>query len=264
MFLFKKIVAPFLFPVPLTFLLLLAGLWLLWFTRRRKTGKILVSLGFCVFALCSFGPPSKALLAPLEQRHPAYDAEGASGWETVVAQEQGPPAYVVVLGGGHVSDPSLPVTSQLNEASLVRLVEGIRIHRQTPGSKLVLSGGAAFGGVPEADLMARMAEALGVASGDILREAGSWDTEGQARLLRPILGERPFILVTSASHMPRSMRLFQKQGLEPVAAPTGHMVREDGRWSPGVFFPGARCLGKAETAVYEYLGIAWAWLRGQV
>ena len=43
MFLFKKIIPLFFFPVPLCLELLLAGLALLWFTRRQRAGKILVS-----------------------------------------------------------------------------------------------------------------------------------------------------------------------------------------------------------------------------
>jgi hypothetical protein len=35
-------------------------------------------------------------------------------------------------------------------------------------------------------------------------------------------------------------------------------------WSPESFFPGARNLVKAEAAVHEYLGLAWAWFRGAI
>ena len=43
MFLFKKIVAPFFFPLSICLEILFLGLFLLWFTRRQKTGKIIVS-----------------------------------------------------------------------------------------------------------------------------------------------------------------------------------------------------------------------------
>ena len=38
MFLFKKLVAPFLMPVPFCMALVLLGLLLLWFTRRQRAG----------------------------------------------------------------------------------------------------------------------------------------------------------------------------------------------------------------------------------
>ena len=43
MFLFKKLVAPFLMPVPFFLALLLAGLALLFFTRRQKAGRRLAN-----------------------------------------------------------------------------------------------------------------------------------------------------------------------------------------------------------------------------
>ena len=43
----------------------------------------------------------------------------------------------------------------------MRLVEGIRIHRNLPGSKLILSGGGGFDPVPNAKIMAdRIAQVL--------------------------------------------------------------------------------------------------------
>jgi hypothetical protein len=49
-----------------------------------------------------------------------------------------------------------PVTDQISKSSLTRLVEGIRIHKELPGSKLVLSGGGGFDPMPNARIMAHM------------------------------------------------------------------------------------------------------------
>jgi len=48
--------------------------------------------------------------------------------------------WVVVLGGGHYTDPKLPVTDQLSAASIVRLIEGIRLHNKFSNSKLFVVG----------------------------------------------------------------------------------------------------------------------------
>ena len=45
MFLLKKIVSRFLFPLPLSLEFLILGLFLLWFTRRQRAGKALVTCG---------------------------------------------------------------------------------------------------------------------------------------------------------------------------------------------------------------------------
>ena len=65
MFLFKKIVAPLFFPLPLCFLLIAAGLALLWFSRRQKTGKVIVTSGFAVLVVLTYGWVSDPLLRSL-------------------------------------------------------------------------------------------------------------------------------------------------------------------------------------------------------
>lgn len=257
MFLLKKIVAPFLFPVPLSILFSFSGLFFLFFTRKRKTGIFLVTVGILIFSLLSFSQISSKIVAPLEQKYGVYSPS--------LSQTKSAPAlYVIVLGGGHVSDPSLPVTSQLSGDSLLRLVEGIRVYRKNPGSKIILSGGAVFDPVPEAQIMADAAQALGIKIDDLIMESSSRDTEDQASLIKKIVGRNRFILVTSASHMPRAMALFRKLGMDPIPAPAGHLAKKFRQLSPGQFFPSADALRKSERAVYEYLGILWARLRGQI
>jgi uncharacterized SAM-binding protein YcdF (DUF218 family) len=171
---------------------------------------------------------------------------------------------IVVLGGGHVSDPKLPITSQISEPSLVRLVEGIRIHRGLPGSKLVLSGGKPFETISNAEIMAGVAIAIGVKNQDLILEDISKDTEDEARLIQEIVGQEQFILVTSASHMPRSMALFKKLEMDPIPAPTDYLVKESLEMNPNKFYPRAENLDRAERAFHEYLGLAWAKLRGKI
>lgn len=253
MFLFKKLVALLFFPVSIALEAMLLGLFLLWFTRKQKTGKVVVSIGVGIFALFSYAGFSNILLRPLEYKYPPIlslaDARDAK--------------WVVVLGGGHTSDPQLAVTSQIEEETLARLVEGIRLHKMTSGSKLILSGGAVFDPVPNAKIMAGVASILGVDERDIVLETESRDTKDEARIIKEMVGDERFVLVTSASHMPRSMALFRKQGMEPIPAPTGHWVKEREGISPGMFFPGSEGHRKAERAVYEYLGLIWAKVTGQ-
>ena len=254
MFLLKKILAPLFFPVSLCLELLLLGLVLVWFTSRQKTGKVVLLIGFLFLALLSYDAVSDELLQPLEYKYPpVLSSDDIAGIK-----------WVVVLGGGHISDPRLPVTSKLGGASVARLVEGIRLYKMLPGSKLVLSGGSAFDPVPNAKIMADVAVAIGVDKRDLILESSSKDTKDQARLIKEIVGKDSFLMVTSACHMPRSMALFEKQGMKPIPAPTGYGVKQRQGASPKMFFPRAHALLKAETAFYEYLGMAWAKIRGEM
>jgi uncharacterized SAM-binding protein YcdF (DUF218 family) len=259
MFLFKKIVASFFLPLPLCLGLLLLGLILLWFTRRQAVGKVLVSAGTALLLICTYSFVPDLALRPLEQRYPVLDlAAGQAG-----PNGQGS-KWIVVLGGGHTSDPKLPVTSQIGSESLYRVLEGVRLYQARPGQKLIFSGGRVYDPVPESQVMARVALIMGVDPRDIVLESTSLDTEEEARLLQPMVGRDKFILVTSASHMPRAMALFHKLGLEPVAAPAGHALRQSPHPAPGGFFPASYNLYKVEIALHEYLGLAWAGLRGAV
>ena len=257
-FAFKKAVAPFFMPLPMIMLVLVIGLLLLWLTRREKTGKLLTTIGVILLYAVSTNLIPDVMIRPLEDRYPPL---------TVHADASALPrniAYVVVLGGGHVYNPKLPLTGQISQEELTRLVEGIGLHRRLPGSRLVLTGGAIHDPVPEAQMMANVAGFLGVAPDEMILDTRSEDTKDEAVDVRRIVGEKPFILVTSAEHMPRAMALFEKQGMRPIPAPTVYQVKTPKdriRFDP---IPKPENISVAEHAVYEYLGILWAWLRGQI
>jgi uncharacterized SAM-binding protein YcdF (DUF218 family) len=254
LFIFKKMISQLFFPVPLCIEILILGLILLWFTRRQRVGKIVVSIGVALLTLFSLSSLSDALLSTLEYRFPPL----------LSRQVMDDVKYVVVLGGGHTSDPRLPVTGQLSNSSLARLAEGIRLHRILPGSAVILSGGGPFDPVPNAEVMAEVAFLLGLNRKDVILESESKDTKDHARYIKKIIGEETFVLVTSASHMPRAMALFKSVGLEPIPAPTDYWTKAVQVTRPQGFFPSAYSLVNTERAFYEYLGLAWAKIRGQI
>jgi uncharacterized SAM-binding protein YcdF (DUF218 family) len=251
MFLMKKIVSRFLFPLPLSLEFLIVGLFLLWFTRRQRAGKALVTCGALLLVGLSNTFTSNALLRPLEHHYPPL---------AVLHAGPGAPAagFIVVLGGWADDDPNVPITSHISADLMVRLIEGVRLHRELPGSKLILSGGN-----DSAEGMARMAEALGVSAEEIVRLSEPRDTEEESQQVAPIVGPQRLILVTSASHMPRAMGLFRKRGLQPIAAPTDYLAPRH-RAESDDFFPDGYQLFKSQVAFYEYLGLAWETLRGKI
>ncbi|MEO5334773.1 MAG: YdcF family protein [Magnetococcus sp. YQC-5] len=230
----------------------LLGLTLLWFTQRQKTGRVLVTMALVVLGLLSSSPVSRFLLEPLEKMYVPY---------AVTSRFQ--PLYVVVLSGGAKADPTLSSVGQINPETLVRLAEGIRIFREHPESKLLVSGGAPFAHVAEAEIMADVAKLLGVSEEAMVLEKHSLDTDDQARIIKKMIGAAPFVLVTSASHLPRSMVLFRKYGLDPVPAPAAQRIRTVPESTAplllGMFAP--HHLSNVDAALHEYLGMLWARLR---
>ncbi|MCD6570392.1 MAG: envelope biogenesis factor ElyC [Deltaproteobacteria bacterium] len=262
MFFFKKIIAPLFSPLPLCLGILILGLSLMWFSRLRRVGKCIILAGVVLLALLSYDTATDVFLRPLEYRYPCQASDTIT--KLLASDVKASLRWVVVLGRGHMSDPQIPITAQISDESLVRLIEAIRLYRQVPGGKLVLSGGKGFDPASDAEVMARVASMLGVNKQDIILEKESKDTKDQARQIKKIVGGDRFVLVTSASHMPRAMALFEKQGMNPIPAPTGHLVRKPQGFDPMSFYPSSRGLHKIERAMHEYLGIAWAWLRGQI
>jgi uncharacterized SAM-binding protein YcdF (DUF218 family) len=268
LFVLKKAVSRLLFPLPLSILLLLAGLALGWRNRHPRWTRTLLIAGLALLVLFSTSAFSDLLLRPLESRYPALGPEELSAidWETVNT--------IVVFTGCAVGFEDEPITRQVGGAPLARLVEGVRLYHECPGCRLILSGGLGCDPDAPAEAMTnyRWATTFGVAPQDITLERTSLDTADQARILATLLvgdrGQEPFIVVTSASHMPRTMALLEAEGLiRAIPAPTDHATGLYSLFSREAFgaeslYPNAQALWNSERAVYEYLGLFWIWLGG--
>ncbi len=90
------------------------------------------------------------------------------------------------------------------------------------------------------------------------------DTAEQASAISKLLGKQPFLLVTSAVHMPRSMLLMEQYDLNPIAAPTDYRVSETNWSDPYTYLPSARYLSRSESAIHEYLGQWWAIIKSKI
>ena len=257
MFLLKKIIAPLCLPLTFSLVILIFGFIFLYFRRKQRRGRVFVLLGILLLLFFSYDVTSGLLLRPLETRYPPFGAETLAAAKEI--------KWIAVLGGGHIDSPTIPATSRLSEAAAARLIEAVRIHRELPGSRLILSGGAIYTASSEAKTMADAAPYFGIKAKDVVLEAQSRDTEEEALRIREIIGTGRLILVTSAAHMPRSMSLFRKVGLDPIPAPAHFLALEgSGKIVPHNFFPSAEGLRQSEIAVHEYLGILWAKLRGRI
>ncbi len=251
-----KIVSRLFFPVPVICELLLAGVVLLWFTRRQKAGKVLVTIGTALLLVLGTGWVPGFFLRTLEQRYPPLELSSLPAEVTQSANG----AFIVVLGSGYSADRRVDLNSHLSQDALARLLEGVQTCRKVESCKLVLSGGPPAA----AQTMRDVALSLGTPQQEIILEEKSRNTEQEARFIKPMVGSTPFILVTSASHMPRAMGLFRKLGMQPIAAPTDYIAKRGGSVVPDGIYPGSFGLFEAERLVYECLGIAWEKLRGQI
>jgi uncharacterized SAM-binding protein YcdF (DUF218 family) len=132
----------------------------------------------------------------------------------------------------------------------------VRLARSRPDTRLLVSGGAPPGFTPSASGYAQMATELGIDRSAMIVMDRALDTVQEAREVFALLGHSPFILVTSAYHLPRAMRLMRRAGANPVPAPTGQFLRAQHRAERIGLVPGSRGLRETEAALHEYLGLA--------
>jgi uncharacterized SAM-binding protein YcdF (DUF218 family) len=215
-----------------------------------------VSLGWGLLLLCSYGPLCDRLLSPFEDRYHAFGAA-----DSLLALDR-QVRYVTVLGGGHTSDYSLPPSGRLSASSAVRLLEGVRIQRALNGTKLLLSGGSIVDPRSNAEAMRDVALQLGVPDSVIMLQTAPTNTEGEVLSLKQHVGDAAMVVVTSASHMPRAIAMFEHFGLHPIPAPTDQLVKHRQQLDPSRLFPSVAGLQESERASYELFATIWAKITG--
>jgi len=264
MFLLKKLIASLLMPLSLVLLLLWTGWWKTRGAAKPSVGRWLLLLGIAGLTLAANKGVGILLLRPLEAQFPAQPTLSAEG--TIPASLAACTA-IVVLGGGHSDTASLPASSRLSSSALSRIVEGCRLARALPHAQLWTSGpGVSRRGATHASLLAEVAVQLGVSEHRIRRIESGYDTQGEARAFAQGLDHGARIaLVTSAWHMPRAVALFRRAGLEVVPCPTDFAVRINSEFNAWDYL-GCDLTGleRTQKAVYEYLGLLWAKIRGRL
>jgi len=241
---------------PYTWFLLLSAL-LVVTTLGCLSGRRLVAVRILTVALFLmlyvFATPIVAhvLIASLEEQYPPFDRS--------VRRDFG---AIVVLAGAVLEKGSLRPQHELGATSAERTVCGADLYVRGYATKVILSGGDAsiFSEGPQvATEMKRLAVRLGIPEDAIVIENVSRTTYENAVETKRIIGARPALLVTSASHLPRAAALFQKQGIDITAVPCGYSARNrtDDPWkiNPFDLIPNVTALDISTNAVQEHVGI---------
>ena len=237
-FLVKQTVAFFFEPFGMVISLLIVGIYFLYKSNYLRA-KIFLTSSLVLLFLFSYPPFVNLLVQNLENQYPKY------GYTESIK-------YIHVLGNGHNTDAEQPISSKISDAGTKRVLEGVIIHKRIPNSKLIFTGYEGTTNRTNAEMNALLAKALGVKSSDMIINGSPVDTQEEAEFTKSLLGVKPFVLVTSATHMPRAMMIFHALGMHPIAAPTNYYKSE----YKGLFrAPNARYFYISKAAVHEYLGM---------
>jgi len=228
-FILKKIISSLIMPLPFSILIIFIGLVFLYINSLKKA-KIIISFGLFLLFIFSYVPFSNLLLYPLESQYKKL---------------QNAPTdikYILLLGGNREA----------------RGWEALRLHHKLPNAKIITSGYAGRGEVPEAIRTANILINLGISKESIIMHPKPKDTIEEAIKIKELLKDERFILITSAYHMPRAMKIFENQGLYPLAAPTDFLIKDSDKI---ISCSEEYNLHKSKKAWHEYIGLLWLYIK---
>ncbi len=229
-------------------ILVLTGLFGL-LTRSRIFGKLILFATLAALYLLSTPIISNQLMA-------AQERIAALTQRQIETTDAG---AIVVLGGGRRETAPEYGGDTVSTATLERLRYAARLARAT-GLGVIPTGGIRYPGqTPEAALMRVVLEEdfqVKVTATEEKSRTTRENAEMTASLLRK-MGIDKVLLVTHASHMPRSIEAFERMGVTVTAAPTAFEHTTANRPPLDLWLPSAGKLHNSSRALHEYLGRWW-------
>lgn len=228
--------------------------------KRLRRVRLLVVSSLLLLVMLSSPLIAKPLIGSLESWYQPPQLTSSDRFDAIV-----------VLGGGIDEKGSLRPAVEPSSYSRNRTTCGVDLYQQGYAPTLVLTGGDAkvFGtGPQEAIEMKRWAVRLGVPESAIKVDTEARNTYENATGTKRLLGPASILLVSSASHLPRAVLLFTKQGFRVTPAPcdyvSQHLPQEN--WDNidlFDFLPNDTALQHTREAVTEVAGMVIYWLTGK-
>lgn len=228
---------------------------------RRRDGLARVSLWSICALTITVGvlPIGQTLLSAFEGRHAPYTAQALV-------------AGVVVLGGGEDVSASRAWGTPSLGAGAERLTAAVALSRQFPQAHVIYAGGSgrvrdALGAdATEAEVARQFFRDQGLRDVRVHFDATSRNTVENARQALKLASALPhvegeWLLVTSAFHMPRTLRSFRAAGWGDVTPyPVDYRT---GSFGDGVGWNLSRNLDALQIAIREAVGSAAYWVMGR-
>ena len=256
----SKLLPLFVYPLGLACILLLIALFFCF--KRSKFTFIPILLALVILLTTGNEKVSNYFLKSLE-------------WQYLPVPELPTADAIVVLGGSTNSVAYPRVLPELNERG-DRITYAAKLYKDGKAPVIVLSGGRInWDGSKESEAkdITKLLELMGIPSEAIIQEGKSVNTYENAIFTQKILEEQgieKILLVTSAFHLPRALKIFQHLGIDTIPAPTDYFVSEyelqerDFSLESTILslIPNAKNLDRTTTVIKEYIGTIVYWLRG--
>lgn len=146
-----------------------------------------------------------------------------------------------------------------------RLLQAIMLHQQGVFDTLYISGGGATAlrkDLQESKVLYNYLESIQFPMEKVIIEDQSRNTVESARFATDFIGnQEQILLITSASHTPRAMGCFEKEGFKVQPYPTVYHTNDE-LISPSMFLPSYEALMKWHILFKEWMGYSAYWVAG--
>ena len=179
-------------------------------------------------------------------------------WDTQpVPLKSSPYSCVIVLGGFSGADKN---GDGFFNTAADRFIQGLKLYTEGKATHILISGGNGNlipGPYRESDWVRKQLMLFRVPDSSIIVENRSRNTLENAAFSKVLLQEKhlqpPYLLVTSAFHMRRSIGIFKKEKMEITPYPCNYLAGNND-WSFGEFVPDPGPLSGWNVYIKEVIG----------
>ena len=255
---------------PLNLLFLISGLALFFLILRKPiASKRFLWLSVIGFILVGYAPIPESLARILENYVEKVDIK------TIPTEQI---AGIIILGGA-ISGEDIAIDR--GEVSIYsaaeRVTKGLELIRRYPNLPFIFSGFSGRvtpRGMSEADAFKQLIAEQGLA--EITQSTAYYENQSrntyenavyskkmidQLGVVNPSIKTGPWLLVTSATHMPRSVKIFEKQGIKIIPIPVDYQTSYTLQWREFNMTDGAVLWNRL---LHEYIGIVAYRLTGKI
>ena len=171
---------------------------------------------------------------------------------------------IVVLSGGRHLPPGDSKIIEWNDPD--RFIAGINLMKGKKSTKLIFTGGVIPNSnlPPEGSIYTKEAISMGIKSENIYTTKQVFNTLQEAKAINKFFNQeknssqKKIILITSAFHMRRAKKIFEREGFKVQPYPVDFKISKDFAKSlnnPIVWIPSAKNFQQSSRAIREIIGI---------
>jgi len=249
---------------PLNWVIIFVFLSLLFMSLRKpQLCKRFLLLALTDLLIVGWLPTSEIFLRALEDSVPKV---------TLAQMSERDFDGIIILGGAIEGGVIAADRGEVSiYSSAERVTKAFELIRQYPDLPFIFSGFSGRlspKGMSEADAFKRLIAEQGLPEKNAHYEKQSRNTYENVLLTKPIILEleahepsKPWLLITSASHMYRSLKIFQKQGIAVIPVPVDYQTSHSLRWGKFDLEDGMQNWNKF---MHEGIGLLAYWITGKI